>query len=103
MGINPVKDVYGFWIEYRKDGYQALMKIAGQYNGAFLCDGVGLGKTFVGLMLIERLVVHDRKRVALIVPQTGRVDVWEQEIRRYFNTLVAEISAGLRYTIIPIY
>ena len=31
------------------------MKIARQHGGAFLCDGVGLGKTFVGLMLIERL------------------------------------------------
>jgi hypothetical protein len=29
----------------------ALMKIALQHGGAFLCDGVGLGKTFVGLML----------------------------------------------------
>ena len=71
------------------------MKIAGQYNGAFLCDGVGLGKTFVGLMLIERLVVHDRKRVALIVPKSGRVDVWEREIRRYLRHLSGGDFSGL--------
>ncbi|MPZ43819.1 MAG: helicase, partial [Betaproteobacteria bacterium] len=41
---------------YQKEAYWALMKIARQHGGAFLCDGVGLGKTFVGLMLIERLV-----------------------------------------------
>ena len=40
---------------YQQEAYWALMKIARQHGGAFLCDGVGLGKTFVGLMLIERL------------------------------------------------
>ena len=52
-----------------------------QHGGAFLCDGVGLGKTFVGLMLIERFVVQERKRVALIVPKAGREPVWEKELR----------------------
>ena len=41
---------------YQQEAYWALMKIARRHGGAFLCDGVGLGKTFVGLMLIERLV-----------------------------------------------
>ena len=40
---------------YQQEAYWSLMKIARQHGGAFLCDGVGLGKTFVGLMLIERL------------------------------------------------
>src|SRR5712692_1018602 len=48
---------------YQKEAYWALMKIARQQGGAFLCDGVGLGKTFVGLMLIERLILHEGKRV----------------------------------------
>ena len=48
------------------------MKIARQHGGAFLCDGVGLGKTFVGLMLIERLVLHEGKRVVLFVPKAAR-------------------------------
>jgi superfamily II DNA or RNA helicase len=49
---------------YQKEAYWALMKIARQHSGAFLCDGVGLGKTFVGLMLIERLILHEGKRVS---------------------------------------
>jgi phosphatidylserine/phosphatidylglycerophosphate/cardiolipin synthase-like enzyme len=44
---------------YQKEAYWALLKISQQHGGAFLCDGVGLGKTFVGLMLIERLVLRD--------------------------------------------
>ncbi len=39
--------------------------------GHFFCDGVGLGKTFIGLMLIERLVFHDRKKVVLFVPKAA--------------------------------
>ncbi len=59
------------------------MHIARRHNGAFLCDGVGLGKTFIGLMVIERLILHEGKRVALFVPKTGRVDVWERAIKDY--------------------
>ena len=54
---------------YQKEAYWALMKIARQHGGSFLCDGVGLGKTFVGLMLIERLVLHEGKRVVLFAPK----------------------------------
>ena len=81
--------------QYQKEGYQSMMKIAHRYGGAFLCDGVGLGKTFVGLMLIERLVEFDRKRVVLLVPKAARKDVWERDLKRYlphisrvFSTLV---------------
>ena len=73
---------------YQREGYGQLMKIAQQNGGAFLCDGVGLGKTFVGLMLLERLAVHDRKRVALIVPKSGRVSVWEANLKRYLPELL---------------
>ena len=69
--------------QYQKEGYQSLLRIADQYNGGFLCDGVGLGKTFVGLMLIERLVMFERRNVVLLVPKAGRKPVWERAIARY--------------------
>ena len=69
--------------QYQREGYQALIKIARKYGGAFLCDGVGLGKTFIGLMVIERLVQHERKRVALFVPKSARSAVWEPHLKRY--------------------
>lgn len=74
--------VYPILDHYQREGYHALMKIASRYNGALLCDGVGLGKTFVGLMLIERLL-FDRKRVVLLVPKAAREPVWEAKINRY--------------------
>jgi SNF2 family DNA or RNA helicase len=58
------------------------MQISAQHGGALLCDGVGLGKTFIGLMLIERLL-FERKTVALFVPKAAREDVWEAKLRRY--------------------
>jgi superfamily II DNA or RNA helicase len=82
-GAEKGSRIYPLLAQYQKEGYQALMKIARQHNGAFLCDGVGLGKTFVGLMLIERLVVHERKRVALFVPKAARESVWDHAIRQY--------------------
>jgi superfamily II DNA or RNA helicase len=66
---------------YQQEAYWALMKIARQHGGAFLCDGVGLGKTFVGLMLIERLVLHEGKRVVLFAPKAAKEAVWGPHLR----------------------
>lgn len=87
--------IYNVLDQYQREGYQALMKISAQFGGAFLCDGVGLGKTFVGLMLIERLIVHDRKQVALIVPKAARKPVWEKELKNYLPDLRGEDFSNL--------
>ncbi len=80
--LHPILD------QYQRDGYRSLIHIARQHGGALLCDGVGLGKTFVGLMLIERLVMFEKKRVVLLVPKSGREAVWERNIRRYLPHLL---------------
>jgi len=84
-GMYPVLD------HYQREGYHQLMQIARRYNGALLCDGVGLGKTFIGLMVIERLL-FDRKRVALFVPKAARKDVWEIKLRRYLPEVSGHFS-----------
>jgi len=73
--------------KYQQDAYKNLMRIASRNNMAFLCDGVGLGKTFVGLCLIERLVEREAKRVVLLAPKAAREDVWERVIRKYLPNL----------------
>jgi hypothetical protein len=70
---------------YQKEAYWSMMKIGRKHGGAFLCDGVGLGKTFVGLMLIERLVLHENKRVVLFAPKGATEGVWEPHIRKYLS------------------
>ena len=73
---------------YQKEAYWALMKIARQFGGAFLCDSVGLGKTFIGLMLLERLLLKDNKRVVLLVPKAARKPVWEAKINKYMPEIL---------------
>jgi len=77
---------------YQREAYRSLLKISHQHGGAFLCDGVGLGKTFVGLMLIERLIMHERKRVVLLVPKSGREAVWVRNIRKFLPHLDGDFS-----------
>jgi SNF2 family DNA or RNA helicase len=84
--------VYPVLDQYQREGYGALIKIARRYRGAFLCDGVGLGKTYVGLMVIERLIDLERKRVALFVPKAARESVWETAIRRYLPHIGGDFS-----------
>ena len=50
--LNHQSRVYPVLDQYQKDGFHRLVQIANARGGAFLCDGVGLGKTFVGLMLL---------------------------------------------------
>jgi len=90
---NGGSHMYPILDRYQQEGYQALMQVARRYGGAFLCDGVGLGKTFVGLMVIERLVMHEGKRVALFVPKTAAEDVWKPALRKYLPH-VGGVSAG---------
>ena len=84
--------IYQILAPYQREGYHALLKRADRYRGAFLCDGVGLGKTYVGLMLIERLIVHDRLKVALFVPKSGRKPVWESALRQRLPHLFGKYS-----------
>ena len=79
--------IYPILDYYQQEGYHELVSIAEQYHGAFLCDGVGLGKTFIGLMLIESLIKRHRKRVALFVPKAARKPVWENKLRTYLPDL----------------
>ncbi len=74
--------IYPVLAKYQQDGYNALIKRANKYGGALLCDGVGLGKTFIGLMLIERFVIHENKNVALFVPKAAKAPVWERELQK---------------------
>lgn len=84
--------IYRILAPYQREGYHALLKRASRFKGAFLCDGVGLGKTYVGLMLIERLIVHDRLKVALFVPKSARKPVWERALRQRLPHLFGKYS-----------
>jgi superfamily II DNA or RNA helicase len=87
---------------YQKEAYWALMKIAHQHGGAFLCDGVGLGKTFVGLMLIERLILHEGKRVVLFAPKAAKEGVWEPHLREWLPH-IGGVSGGADFSNLAVF
>jgi superfamily II DNA or RNA helicase/HKD family nuclease len=87
---------------YQKEAYWALMKIARQHAGAFLCDGVGLGKTFVGLMLIERLILHEGKRVVLFAPKAAKEAVWEPHLRDWLAH-IGGVSGGADFSNLAVF
>ena len=51
-------------LKYQTDAIIAAKKIINEYNGVFLSDVVGLGKTFMGVMLCQEL----NKKVLVIAP-----------------------------------
>ncbi|MBM4031839.1 MAG: hypothetical protein FJ291_08655 [Planctomycetes bacterium] len=77
-------EVYPLLSQYQKDGYHTALKMAEDWGGALICDGVGLGKTYIGLMLIESLIRY-RKRVLLVVPLSARESVWVARIDRHLR------------------
>ncbi|MFO1091770.1 MAG: hypothetical protein U0992_00455 [Planctomycetaceae bacterium] len=48
-----------------------------------MCDGVGLGKTFVGLMLIERLILHEKKTSRCLCQLVANEPVWRAAIKKH--------------------
>ena len=78
--------IFSMLDQYQKEAYWSLVKIANRFGGAFLCDGVGLGKTFVGLMLIERMV-REKKHVVLFSPKGAKEGVWDPKLRELLPDL----------------
>ena len=76
--------IYQKLSQYQKDGYHRALQIAEKWDGALVCDSVGLGKTYIGLMILERCI-HDGKRVLLIVPKSAEKSVWLRDITKYLE------------------
>lgn len=87
---------------YQKEAYWSLLKIAETHRGAFLCDGVGLGKTFVGLMLIERLILHDGKRVVLFAPKAAKEAVWEPHLKEWLPH-IGGVGSGVDFSSLAVF
>lgn len=77
--------IYQTLSQYQKDGYHAALQISDTWNGALICDGVGSGKTYIGLMLLERYL-RDNKRVLLITPKSVAESVWNSQVSRQLRS-----------------
>ncbi len=84
--------MYPILSPYQQEAYHALRTMAARQRGGFLTDGVGLGKTFVGLMLAEYYAVRERRNVLIMATKTGQNAVWEPDIQRYLPSLKGTFS-----------
>ncbi|MEW6326252.1 MAG: helicase-related protein [Thermodesulfobacteriota bacterium] len=83
-GMPPL---YSFQKAAIMQAYQTLHK----FNGVFISDVVGLGKTFIGAGLLRHL-----KKRALIISPPGLMDMWK-EFKEKFQIDAEVISRGMLY------
>lgn len=84
--------IYPMLAPYQQEGFHSLIEMSRRWNGGFLTDGVGLGKTFVGLMLTEYYAVRHRKNVLIMATKTGQDAVWNPELRDKLPELFGQFS-----------
>jgi superfamily II DNA or RNA helicase len=84
--------IYPLLAPYQREGFHALVEMSKRWNGGFLTDGVGLGKTFVGLMLTEYYAVRHRKNVLIMATKTGQDAVWLPELKEKLPILHGPFS-----------
>ena len=76
---------------FQKAAIMQAYQILNKYNGVFISDVVGLGKTFIGAGLLR----HLNKR-ALIISPPGLIEMW-REFKERFRIDADVISRGMIY------
>lgn len=89
--------IFPMLARYQRDAYKKLLPIAANYGATFLCDGVGLGKTYIGLMLIERMIARHGKQVVLFAPKTAKEDVWQPLLAELLPDLASDFQPLVCY------
>jgi len=80
-GKLPLDDILD---EHQRQGYWQALKILKRQHGVMICDGVGLGKSFVALALMEHFC-RAGQRVLLIAPKNILDNSWREYIETYLK------------------
>lgn len=83
-------------LEYQKEAVISAKRILDTYNGVFLADVVGLGKTFISALLAQQL---DKGRILIICPPVLR-EYWEETFRDFGVRSFTVESRGMLHRII---
>lgn len=73
---------------FQRHGYERARRILERHHGVVYADGVGTGKTVIGLAFIEEYAL-DAGRLALVVCPAQLRETWETQIKR--SRLPAEV------------
>ncbi len=92
-------DVYDDLYEFQKWAVNRGIRIANKYDGVLVSDVVGMGKTFVGLGLLEHFHARNRLRgnkgKMLIISPKHLQPMWERMVNKQYNFNAEVISLGM--------
>ena len=66
---------------FQEDGFRRALGIIGRHRGVVYADGVGAGKTFVGMAFVEEYAVRRGRHVLIVVPAQLK-EKWRAELDR---------------------
>ncbi|MDQ2730312.1 MAG: phospholipase D-like domain-containing protein, partial [Armatimonadota bacterium] len=99
----PQLDILNVLDPHQEDAYRQALKIIERERGVLISDGVGLGKSFVALALMEHFLARG-KRAFLIAPKAILTSSWEGYLKKYldryrrgFNSLTCEPMTWFGY------
>ncbi|MGK7894407.1 MAG: SNF2-related protein [Xenococcus sp. (in: cyanobacteria)] len=73
---------------FQQEGFIKAIRLIERHRGCIVADAVGLGKTFIGLRVIEHYLIKDRKprkipKAVVICPAQLRDLVWRKKLDEY--------------------
>ncbi|NJE08385.1 DNA helicase [Thermococcus sp. M39] len=84
--------------DFQKDAVMRAISIVNKYGGVLISDVVGLGKSYIGLALLEHFslldLLHGRPREVAVIAPPGLVRYWEGLLWEY-NIPGRVFSSGL--------
>ena len=92
-------DVYEDLYEFQKWAVNRGIRIANKHDGVLVSDVVGMGKTFVGLGLLEHFHARNRlqgnKGKMLIISPKHLQPMWERMVTKRYNFNAEVVSLGM--------
>ncbi|WP_245971538.1 helicase-related protein [Calidithermus terrae] len=65
--------------DFQQKAFERALRILEKYDGVFIADSVGLGKTWIGKKLLEHFGYFQRKKCLVIAPAQLR-EMWQKEL-----------------------
>ncbi len=74
--------------DFQKEGFKKAIRLMEKHQGCIVADAVGLGKTYIGLRVIEYYLIKERKpnkipKVMVICPAQLRELVWRKKLDEF--------------------
>lgn len=74
--------------DFQKEGFKKAIRLIEKHQGCIVADAVGLGKTYIGLRVIEYYLIKERKpnkipKVMIICPAQLRDLVWRKKLDEF--------------------